>query len=166
MNKKPVIVVMGVSASGKTTVAERLAGAIGCSFRDADEFHPPENVAKMKGGTPLTDADRAPWLAAIAGQIDAWRATGEGGVVTCSALTRAYRDVVIGDRGDVRLVYLKGTRELILARLQARRGHFMPVGLLDSQYAVLEEPSADERPIVVDIAAAPTEIVAAIAHRL
>jgi carbohydrate kinase (thermoresistant glucokinase family) len=161
-----ILVVMGVSGSGKTTVAVRLAGALGVEFLEGDDFHPRSNVEKMKGGTPLTDEDRWPWLAAIAQQIDAWRAAGEAGVVTCSALKRAYRDVLIGDRREVRLVYLRGSHALIHARMVARHEHFMPVGLLDSQFATLEEPGPGERPIVVDVGGTPAEITAEIIRQL
>jgi carbohydrate kinase (thermoresistant glucokinase family) len=146
-----IAVVMGVSGVGKTTIGEALAHRLGWRFADADTFHPSENVAKMQAGHPLDDDDRAPWLAAIAARIDAWRSGGECGVVTCSALKRRYRDTIIGKRSDVRLVHLAGGRELIAARLAERRGHFMPAGLLDSQFAALEPPEADEDPITVSV---------------
>jgi gluconokinase len=149
--KTAVIVLMGVASSGKTSLGERLAERLGWPFRDADAFHPPENVAKMAGGTPLNDEDRKPWLAAIAAWIDELRAAGQHGIVTCSALKRAYRRVIVGDRPDVALVYLKGSRELIGARMAARQHHFMPPALLDSQFATLEEPGEDERPLVVPV---------------
>ena len=156
---KPIIaVVMGVSGSGKSTVAALLAAALGCRFQEGDDLHPPENVEKMRSGTPLTDADRMPWLRKIAEEIDDWRARGECGVLTCSALKRSYRDIIIGNCRDVVLVYLKGSRELIHQRMIARHGHFMPVALLDSQFATLEEPSPDEHPIVVDIGGKPADI--------
>lgn len=161
-----IAVVMGVSGSGKTTVAIRLAEALHCQFREGDDFHPPSNVEKMRGGTPLTDADRLPWLRKIAAQIDDWRSHGESGVLTCSALKRAYRDIIIGDRGDVVLVYLRGSRELIHQRMMARHKHFMPVALLDSQFATLEEPESDEDPIVADVSGSPDEIVAEILRQL
>lgn len=163
---KTIVVVMGVSGSGKTTVASLLAERLGCAFRDGDDLHPRENVEKMKSGTPLTDADRLPWLQAIGRQIDAWRERGEAGVVTCSALKRIYRDIIVGGRRDVSLVYLKGIQALIHGRLQARTSHFMPVGLLDSQFATLQEPAEDERPIVVDIGLEPARIVGEIVRRL
>jgi carbohydrate kinase (thermoresistant glucokinase family) len=166
MGCNTILVVMGVSGSGKTTVAKRLAGALGVGFLEGDEMHPRSNVEKMKSGTPLTDADRLPWLQAIAHRIDAWRARGEAGVVTCSALKRAYRDILIGERPDVRLVYLRGSHELIHQRMAARHEHFMPLGLLDSQFATLQEPGADERPLVVEIAGSPAEIVAEIIRQL
>lgn len=161
-----VAVVMGVSGSGKTTVAALLAGRLGWEFAEADDFHPPANVAKMRGGTPLDDADRMPWLRAIAAQIERWRAEHTSGIVTCSALKRRYRDIIIGDRPGVRLVYLKGPRELILHRMAARHGHFMPVSLLDSQFADLEEPGPDERPITVSIGDPPAVLVAEITAAL
>jgi gluconokinase len=164
---RPVIViVMGVSGSGKTTVAVLLAAALGCQFREGDELHPRANVEKMSAGTPLTDADRLPWLQRIAGEIDGWRARGESGVITCSALKRSYRDILIGDRPDVTLVYLKGSHEVIRQRMAARHEHFMPVALLDSQFAALQEPTPDERAIVVDVGGAPDEIATEIVRRL
>ena len=154
-----VIVVMGVSGSGKTTIAARLAERLGWQLAEADTFHSAANVAKMRGGTPLTDADRRPWLEAIAKWIDAARAAGRPGVVTCSALKRRYRDVIIGDRKDVRLVYLKGSYDLIAPRMATRSGHYMPVGLLQSQFDALEEPQADEKAIVVPSESRPEDIV-------
>jgi carbohydrate kinase (thermoresistant glucokinase family) len=161
-----IVVVMGVSGSGKTTVSALLAGALGYQFQDGDDLHPPENVAKMQNGMPLTDADRLPWLNKIAEKIDRWRARGESGVLACSALKRFYRDIIIGDRPGVRLVYLKGSPDLIRRRLVARRGHFMPATLLESQFSALEEPTPDEHPITVEVAGAPTAIVAKIVRRL
>ena len=167
MNTAPsVLVVMGVSGSGKTTVAALLAGQLGWEYEDGDDFHPPENVAKMHGGTPLTDADRWPWLQAIAAWIDATRSAGRHGVVACSALRRAYRDILIGDRPDVRLVYLQGDKQLISARQSARLNHYMPATLVDSQFAALEEPMPDEHPIVVSVAPRPMEIVQAVVAHL
>lgn len=164
--KPAVIVVMGVASSGKTSLGERLAARLGWPFRDADSFHPPENVAKMSSGIPLTDEDRKPWLAAIAAWIDELRAGGANGIVTCSALKRAYREVIVGDRADVALVYLKGSRELIGARMAARQHHFMPPALLDSQFATLQEPGADERPLVVPVEASKEAIVEQVLHEL
>lgn len=163
---KTIVVVMGVSGSGKTTVASLLAERLGCAFQDGDDLHPRENVEKMRSGTPLTDADRFPWLRAIGRHIDAWRQRGEAGVVTCSSLKRIYRDILVGERRDVALVYLKGTQALIHGRLKARTSHFMPVGLLDSQFATLQEPAEDERPIVVDIGPEPAEIVEEVVREL
>jgi carbohydrate kinase (thermoresistant glucokinase family) len=164
---RPVIVVMmGVSGSGKSTVAALLATALRCQFQEGDDLHPRENVEKMRGGTPLTDADRMPWLRNIATEIDGWRAGGQSGVVTCSALKRSYRDIIIGDRRDVVLVYLKGSRELLHQRMAARHGHFMPVALLDSQFATLEEPTPDEHPITVDVGGKPADIANDIVRQL
>jgi gluconokinase len=163
----PVIaVVMGVSGSGKTTVAALLAGKLGCQFQEGDALHPQANVDKMHSGTPLTDADRLPWLRKIAEEIDGWRARRESGVLTCSALKRAYRDIIIGGRADVTLVYLKGSHDLIRQRMAARHEHFMPVALLDSQFATLEEPAPDEHPIVVDVGGRPAEIAEEIVCQL
>jgi carbohydrate kinase (thermoresistant glucokinase family) len=163
----PVLVVMGVSGSGKTTVARPLAERLGWPFKEGDDLHPPANIAKMKAGVPLTDADRAPWLAAIAAWIDGQAAAGEAGVVTCSALKRAYRASLTAGRPQVRIVYLRGSQAVIAARLARRRHHFMPPSLLASQFADLEEPGADEHPIVIDIdqsvEAQVEEIVAAVA---
>jgi len=166
MASDTILVVMGVSGSGKTTVAAMLAGALGVDFLEGDDLHPRANVEKMRSGTPLTDEDRWPWLEAIAARIDEWRAEGKAGVITCSALKRAYRDILIGDRPQVRLVYLRGSHELIHRRMAARHEHFMPLGLLESQFATLEEPGPDERPIVVDVGGTPAEIVAAVIRKL
>jgi gluconokinase len=161
------VVVMGVSGAGKSTVGKLIAARLGCPFRDADSFHPKANIEKMASGQPLTDEDRWPWLKAIAAWIAEHRAAGTSCVVTCSALKRAYRDIVTGkQRADVRLVYLKGDFDLIEARLKARKGHFMPPELLRSQFAALEEPGADEQPITVSIDATPEEIAAAVLEKL
>jgi carbohydrate kinase (thermoresistant glucokinase family) len=158
VTRRVIVVVMGVSGSGKSTVAALLATTLRCQFQEGDDLHLPENVEKMRGGTQLTDADRMPWLRKIAAEIDGWRARGECGVLTCSALRRSYRDIIIGDRRDVVLVYLKGSRELIHQRMAARHAHFMPVALLDSQFATLEEPTPDEHPITVDVGDKPADI--------
>jgi carbohydrate kinase (thermoresistant glucokinase family) len=157
---------MGVSGSGKTTLGEALARALDCPFQDGDALHSAESLAKMAGGTPLTDADRAPWLARIADLIDRWRAEARGGVIACSALKRAYRARIIGRRTGVRLVFLRGDRDLIRERMESRGRHFMPPALLDSQFADLEPPAADEQAIVVDVAAPAAEIVADIIRQL
>ena len=154
-----VVVVTGVSGAGKTTVAQHLAKRLGWKFAEGDRLHPPENVVKMKSGRPLTDSDRTPWLAAVAEVIDGWREHGERGVITCSALKREYRRQIIGDRRDVRLVHLEGTPQLIAERIAARKGHFMPASLLDSQFATLEPPGPDENPITIDINRSIEEIV-------
>ena len=161
-----VIVVMGVSGSGKSTIAAELARVLGWAFLEGDDLHPAANVEKMREGTPLTDADRWPWLRRIADAIDAWRTAGERGVVACSALKRAYRGVIIGERPDVRLVYLRGGEAVIRARLVQRRGHYMPPTLLASQFDALEPPGPDERAIIVDIDGPPPAIVQAILRQL
>jgi len=142
---------MGVAGSGKTTIAHLLAEALHSAFLEGDDLHSPANREKMHHGTPLTDADRLPWLQRIAAAIDAWRAQGQSGVVTCSALKRQYRDILMGDRKGVRLVYLEGSPNVIRERLASRQGHFMPPALLDSQFAALEPPGADENPITADV---------------
>lgn len=156
------VVVMGVSGAGKSTVAQQLARRLGWSLAEGDAMHPATNVAKMASGEPLTDADRAPWLAAIAHVIGTWRARGERGVITCSALRRAYRHRIIGDHSDVRLVYLAGPRALIAQRIAARHDHFMPASLLDSQFAALEPPEADENPITIGVDRPVPELVESI----
>ncbi len=161
-----IVVVMGVSGSGKTTVSALLAAAFGWDFQEGDALHPAANIEKMRSGTPLTDADRLPWLQKIAQEIDRWRDRGESGVVTCSALKRSYRDIILGSRHNVRLVYLKGSYDLIRHRLAARHEHFMPAALLDSQFAALEEPAPDEHAIVIDVGGPPADIAAEIVRRL
>jgi carbohydrate kinase (thermoresistant glucokinase family) len=161
-----VLVVMGVSGSGKTTVAALLAGRLNWEFEDGDWLHPEANVEKMHRGIALTDEDRRPWLRAIAAWIDETRRAGRHGVVACSALKRSYRQVLIGERRDVRLVYLKGDEALIARRITTRHGHFMPASLLHSQFAALEEPGPDERPITVSIEARPAQIVSRIVEEL
>jgi len=154
-----VLVIMGVSGCGKTTVAELLAERLGWAFEEGDALHPQANVDKMASGHPLNDDDRRPWLERIAECIEARLDAGESGVVTCSALKRAYRDVLNRRGSGVTFAYLHGDRETIARRLAERRGHFMPPGLLDSQFADLQEPSADEPAIRVDAASRPAEIV-------
>jgi len=154
-----IAVVMGVSGSGKTTVGRALAERLGWQFQEGDALHPPDNVAKMKAGHALDDGDRAPWLGAIAERIDAWLRDGYCGVVTCSALKRSYRDVIIGKRAGVSLVYLTGSRALLADRIGGRKGHFMPASLLDSQLATLETPTPDEHPVTVSIDSSVATIV-------
>jgi carbohydrate kinase (thermoresistant glucokinase family) len=161
-----VAVIMGVSGSGKTTIAKGVARRNGWRLVEGDKFHPPANVAKMKSGIPLDDDDRWPWLEAIAREIDAIHARGGSAVVASSALKRSYREILIGDRPDVALVYLKGSKDLIGRRMRARKGHFMPPALLDSQFATLEEPGAVEHPIVVSIEPPPDEIVDEVVRKL
>jgi gluconokinase len=153
-----VILLMGVSGCGKTTTGQRLSRVLGWDFRDADSFHPAANVEKMSRGVPLTDEDRWPWLAAIAAWIDERRADGNA-IVSCSALKKSYRDRLLIGRPDVQLVFLKGSHSLIADRMNRRKGHFMPPALLDSQFATLEEPMADEAPLVLEITMPPPRIV-------
>ena len=160
------LVVMGVSGSGKSTVAGLLAERTSCALAEGDDFHPASSRARMAAGLPLDDPLRAPWLTAIASWLAERAARGECAVVSCSALTRAYRDVLRGAGPDVRMVHLAGPRELVAQRLAARRGHFMPPELLDSQYAALEPLDADEPGITVDLAATPHEIADQVLHRL
>jgi gluconokinase len=160
------LIVMGVAGSGKTTVAQALAARTGWRFEDGDVFHPASNVEKMRSGQPLTDEDRWPWLRAIAAEIDRTRKADGHIIIACSALKRSYRDILIGSRLGVQLIYLKGSRDLIGQRLRARRGHFMPPALLDSQFATLEEPGSDERAVVVDVASTVDAIVDDIVRQL
>jgi gluconokinase len=164
MSTKPtlVIVLMGVSGSGKSTVGAALSRTLGWPFRDADSFHPPANIAKMSRGIPLTDADRRPWLDAIAQWIDDRIGHSAPAIVSCSALKRAYRQRIVNARAGVALVYLQGDIGLIEARLAGRTGHFMPPALLASQFDALEEPQPEERPVVVSVADPPARIVATI----
>jgi len=159
-----VLVIMGVSGSGKTTVGALLAGRLGWPYAEADAFHPEANVAKMAAGHPLNDDDRAPWLAAIAAWIDERLARHETGVVSCSALKRKYRDVL--RRPDVRFVYLEGSPALIAQRMAARHGHFFKTAMLASQFADLEPPAPDEAVITVPIGEPPDQIVEAIVRAI
>ena len=161
-----VLVVMGVSGSGKSTVAALVAERLGWIFVDGDSFHTPEHVAQMHAGLALDDEDRAPWLASIAVWIRHRLEAGESGVVVCSALRRAYRDVLTGGSARVRVVYLDGSRALIAGRLAGRHGHFMPAQLLDSQFSVLEPPGPDERPITVTVDETPEAIAARVVARV
>jgi len=151
--RPPILVLMGVSGAGKSTVARELAARLGWSFEEGDALHPAANVAKMQAGIPLTDADRQPWLERVTAWIDGQRARKQPGIITCSALKRSYRRTVIGARPEVRLVYLRGGRDLIAQRLAGRDGHFMPASLLQSQIDTLEEPQPDEDPLTVDVGA-------------
>lgn len=143
-----VLVLMGVSGSGKSRLAGLLAGRLGWDFEEGDDLHPPENLAKMASGLPLTDADRWPWLARVARWINEHTQAERCGLITCSALKRVYRDLLHGDR--VIFVYLTGSPELIASRLAVRHGHFMPASLLDSQFATLEPPGPNERVVTID----------------
>ena len=160
------LVVMGVSGSGKSTIADSLAARLGWRCEDGDKFHPASNVAKMSGGHPLTDEDRWPWLQAIADEIDRVCKAGERAVIACSALKRAYRDILVHGRNDVRIIFLNGTQELIAGRLAARKGHFMPPGLLTSQFTTLQPPEANEHPVTVSIDAKVETIIDDIIRQL
>ena len=149
------IVVMGVSGSGKSTLAALLAEKLGCELAEADSFHSPANIAKMAAGIPLTDEDRAPWLRDIAAWIAENDRANRSAVVTCSALRRAYRDVLRAASPRVVFLHLTGPRELIAERMQHRSGHFMKAGMLDSQIATLEPLTADERGIVLEVSRPP-----------
>jgi len=157
---------MGVSGSGKSTIADKLAERTGWKYEDGDKFHPPSNVAKMSAGHPLTDEDRWPWLQAIAAEIDRACAAGEHAVIACSALKRAYRDILVHGRNDVRIVYLRGTQVLIAERLARRKHHFMPADLLASQFKTLEPPEASENAVTVSIDAPVEAIVDDIVRQL
>ncbi len=159
-----VIILMGVSGCGKTTVGELLAEKLDLPFYDADDFHPDVNVKKMRSGIPLNDDDRKPWLEELSRQIKHWNKK-DGAVLACSALKKKYRDILRADsaRNEVQFVYLKGSKELILNRLEERSGHYMPPGLLDSQFSALEEP---ENAIVISINQSPEKITESIIDRL
>src|SRR5262249_34005329 len=156
------VVVMGVSGCGKTTVGAVLAARTGWPFLDADDLHPTANVEKMARGEALTDADRWPWLDLVRSWIAARRRDGESGVIGCSALKRAYRDRLREADPDLRFAFLTGDRALLQERLVRRHGHFFPTRLIDSQFADLEPPAADEQPIIVQIGQSPTDVVDAI----
>jgi gluconokinase len=158
MNRN-LYVVMGITGSGKSTVGERLAKALGVDFVEGDDYHPPENVRRMAAGIPLTDNDRADWLRALAARLREANQSGAGIVVTCSALKRSYRDFLRAAAPEVQFVYLKGSRTLVAERVTGRRGHFMPVSLLDSQLDTLEEPESDEHALTCDIKDSPQQIV-------
>ncbi len=157
-----ILIIMGVSGSGKTTVARALAQHLGWPFKEGDELHPPSNIAKMRAGHALDDRDRWPWLESVAAWIDTWRAEASSGVITCSALKRSYRTFLTEGRPEVRIVYLRGDRSLIADRLAARHGHFMPSDLLATQFAALEEPGPNEHAIRVEVDQPVSEIVTAI----
>ena len=158
-------VVMGVSGAGKTLIGTRLARSLGIPFVEGDDYHPPDNVARMAAGIPLTDADRLGWLGAIAARIAEARRNDEGLVIACSALKRKYRDLLRVADPALRFIHLAGERPLLAERLLQRRGHFMPSTLLDSQLSTLEAPSPEEHAWVYDIAEAPEAIVSALVAR-
>lgn len=157
-----IVIIMGTTGSGKTTIGGLLAKRLGWEFVDADDFHPPANVEKMKHGIPLTDADREPWLKALHDKIVEWNAEGRNVALACSALRQSYRDE-LRTSPDVRFVYLKGSYELFTSRVLARKGHFAKQDLLTSQFATLEEPMDA---ITVDAAPAPEQIVAEVRRQL
>jgi carbohydrate kinase (thermoresistant glucokinase family) len=151
MDRQPVILLMGVSGSGKSTIGQLLAQHTGWPYEDADLLHSPASVAKMHAGLPLTDADRWPWLRRVAAWISERHAAGGGGIMGCSALKRSYRDVLrLADR-ELRLVYLQGDATVLANRLKTRSDHFFPPVLLAAQLTVLEEPTPDEHPMIVPI---------------
>ncbi|KQT85545.1 gluconokinase [Aurantimonas sp. Leaf443] len=154
------LVTMGPSGTGKTTTATGIAARLGWVFAEADDFHPRANIEKMSAGIPLTDEDRWPWLALIAGWIDEQAAAGRDCVITCSALKRRYRDVLRGSQARVRFVELCASPDLVEARLRARQGHYMPASLLASQFADFEPLEADEDGVEIGVDAAPPEVVA------
>ena len=166
MTAPRILVVMGVSGSGKSTVAGALAERLGWPLAEGDEFHSPENIAKMHSGTPLTDADRLPWLKSISAWIETRLKAGQSGIVTCSALKHTYRDLLTGGRPEVLFVYLKGSPEVMAKHLAGRHGHFMPASLLASQFDTLEEPGPDEAVLTVDDDQPVDAIVAEIVRRL
>jgi gluconokinase len=158
-----VIVLMGVSGCGKTTVGHELAAALGWHFEDADPHHPPANVEKMRAGIPLTEADRVPWLEKLASLIQGWNEQQQGAVLGCSALSRRAREILGIGKPDVVFVHLCGSEALIRERLERRAGHYFPPSLLASQFAALEEPT---EAVAVDIDAPPADIAAEIRKRL
>ena len=161
-----IVVVMGVSGCGKSTVGTRLAQQIGATFLDADDFHPPANVERMRAGIALTDAERAPWLHALAARLAAAGAADESVVLACSALKRSYRDALRRGAPALTLVHLTGSPALLAERITARPGHYMPPTLLPSQLATLEPPGADEQAITLDVAASTDDLVAEICEQL
>jgi gluconokinase len=160
------VVVMGISGSGKTTIATALAERLGWTFAEADEFHPAANIEKMSAGTPLTDDDRWPWLEAMRDWMSGEARVGRSTVVTCSALKRSYRDLLDGADGDVRFVHLSGDPELIRERMKTRSGHFMPASLLPSQISTLEPLEDDEQGFALDNTGTPAEVVTRIVDEL
>ena len=171
MNDRPdiapcALIVMGVSGSGKSTIAAALAERLEWAFEDGDRFHPKSNVAKMSAGHPLTDEDRWPWLQAIADEIDRVCKAGGHVVMACSALKRVYREILVHGRSDIRIVFLDGSQALIADRLARRKGHFMPPGLLDSQFKTLEPPQPSENAVTVSIDGAVEAIVDDIVRQL
>jgi carbohydrate kinase (thermoresistant glucokinase family) len=161
-----VLLLMGVSGSGKTTIAVELQKVLDWPFVDGDDLHPVANVEKMRSGQPLNDQDRLPWLQAIADWIDQRLAAGEPGIITCSDLKRAYRRITVGDRTGVVLVYLKGDANLIAERIARRSHQYMPASLLHSQFETLEEPGEDEHAVVVPVQGSVGDTVADLLRRV
>ncbi len=155
----PIMVVMGVSGCGKSTVGQLLANALGAPYIEGDDLHSPENVERMRSGIALNDAQRLGWLQVIAARLAAAHAEGRPLVVSCSALKRSYRDVLRSGAPELGLVHLQGSREVLAARCAKRQGHYMPVSLLDSQFTTLEAPGSDENALTFDVTLAPEEIV-------
>ena len=153
------LLLMGVCGVGKTAIGRILADRLGAPFLDADDLHSAGNIRKLRSGTPLTDADRRPWLDAVAAEIMVAASLGDGVVVACSALKRTYRDRVRRAVPTLRLIHLVGPIDLVQSRLSARTGHFMPASLLDSQLETLELPGVDERPLVIDVSPPLCEVV-------
>ncbi|HTU52601.1 MAG TPA: gluconokinase [Acetobacteraceae bacterium] len=164
--RSTILLLMGVSGSGKSSVALELKRLLGWQFEEGDDLHPPANVAKMRAGHPLTDEDRWPWLARIAQWIDERIAAGEPGIITCSDLKRAYRRITVGDRKGVLLVFLRAEESVIAARVAARTHRYMPASLLHSQFETLEEPGADEHPIVVPVEGTIAETTIELLHKV
>ena len=161
-----IVVVAGVSGSGKTTVGSLLADRLGWPFTDADALHTAANIAKMKAGHPLSDADRRPWLALVRARMDAFAASGQSAVLACSALKRSYREELLAGQPEARMVFLHATRGVLEARLRGRHGHFFPAALLDSQLADLQDPEAAEGVVVVEATTSPEQAVDVIIARL
>src|SRR6266487_5360050 len=163
---RPILIIIGVSGSGKTTIATALAQRLNWPFQEGDDLHPAAGLPKMDSGHPRNDRDWWPWLEKVAALIDAWRQLGTSGVITCSALKRSYRDFLTDGRPEVRVVYLRGDRTLLESRLAARAGPLRPPSLLDGQLDILEEPDPDENPIHVDVSRPIEDVVADILREL
>lgn len=168
-NPPSVLIFMGVSGCGKSTCGQLVAEKLGIEYAEGDSYHPEVNVEKMRSGSPLTDEDRGPWLMDLSSLLARWVETGEGGVLTCSALKRKYRDILRGDYGiggDIRFVHLSGPFEVIEGRMEMRENHYMPPGLLTSQFATLEMPADEEKVIHIDITSTPEVLATEVLIRL